>query len=241
MARKAPLEPSQDTPKPQIPNPGIGTPPSPLRKRQRIPEAGNEEKNRDLGKSGKPGSENPKFPLENPKLPLENPKLPLENPKPALIPLEEFLEQEDWLEDDLGRSRKRPRRNFWELRESRDSKIPKLGSSKVASRESQMVANHGKELLEQQEFFGIIPNPSQIPESSGTAPNRPQIPEFAGRIPNPAQIPALRIRIRIQDDVFLIPVVPSPERSVGWLAARAAERFSRNSGMFPKLLLRKFH
>ncbi|XP_014118499.1 PREDICTED: tonsoku-like protein, partial [Pseudopodoces humilis] len=230
--RPALPDPPQESqiPKSQTPNPGIGAPSSPLRKRQRIPEAEKPEKKRDLGKSGKTGSENPKFATENPKFPPEI-------PKPALIPLEEFLEQEDWLEDDLGPSRKKARKNPWEFRESRrDHRIPDPGTSRVSSRESQTPEDSGKDPEDQQEFPGIDSDPPQVPESSGVIPNSSEIPESSG---NSSQIPVLRIRIRIQDDVFLIPVAPRRERSVAWLAERAAERFSSASGTFPRLRLRK--
>ncbi|XP_066426276.1 tonsoku-like protein [Molothrus aeneus] len=126
---------------------------------------------------------------------------------------EEFLEQENWLEDDLGPSRKKARRNF---REFRDPKIPKGRNSRISEDLGNSEAKVGS-------------NSKEIPEFSGNSAefsgNSAEIPEFSGNsteIPEPSRnpIPALRIRIRIQDEIFLIPVVPS-------------------SGTFPRLRLRR--
>ncbi|XP_071275223.1 tonsoku-like protein [Agelaius tricolor] len=217
LLEKAPPEEPEP---PQIPNS------SPGRKRQRIPDT---EKSQKTQNPGKTSAENPKIPPENshfcPKNPNFLPKNPNfspensnflpensnfspqnsnflpQNPKPALIPEEEFLEQENWLEDDLGPSRKKARRNF---REFRDPKIPKGRNSRISEDLGNSEAKVGA-------------NSKEIPEFSGNSAefsgNSAEIPEFSGNsaeIPEPSRnpIPALRIRIRIQDEIFLIPVVP---------------------------------
>ncbi|KFO30622.1 Tonsoku-like protein [Fukomys damarensis] len=54
------------------------------------------------------------------------------------------------------------------------------------------------------------------------------------------QPPPIRVRVRIQDHVFLIPVPHSSEaHSVAWLAEQAAQRYYQTCGLLPRLILQK--
>ncbi|XP_058668437.1 tonsoku-like protein [Ammospiza caudacuta] len=253
LEKAPPEEPEQ----PQIPNC------SPSRKRQRTPDTKNAQKTQNPGKSS---TENPEIPAENSHFPPKNsnvlPKnsnfspensnfwpensnfLP-QNCKPALIPEEEFLAQEDWLEDDLGPSRKKPRRNFREFREIWEPKIPKGKNSQNLGNSGPKVGSNSAEIPG---FAGLASNSSEIPEFSGNSAefsgDCAEIPEFSGNsseVPEPSgnPNPTLRIRIQIQDELFLIPVVPSPSRTISWLCWAASQRFCRVSGTFPRLRLRR--
>ncbi|XP_060053300.1 tonsoku-like protein isoform X3 [Erinaceus europaeus] len=63
-------------------------------------------------------------------------------------------------------------------------------------------------------------------------------PTCQGLLPPPP--PPIRVRVRFQDNLFLIPVPHSSEaRSVGWLAEQAAQRYYQACGLLPHLSLRK--
>ncbi|XP_055981270.1 tonsoku-like protein [Sorex fumeus] len=56
----------------------------------------------------------------------------------------------------------------------------------------------------------------------------------------PSLPPPIRVRVRFQDNLFLIPVPHSPNaRSVDWLARQAAQRYHQACGLLPRLTLRK--
>ncbi|XP_008832636.1 tonsoku-like protein isoform X2 [Nannospalax galili] len=53
------------------------------------------------------------------------------------------------------------------------------------------------------------------------------------------QAPPIRVRVRVQDNLFLIPVPYSDSCSVAWLAEQAAQRYYQTCGLLPKLTLKK--
>uniref|UniRef100_A0A8P4GG08 Tonsoku-like protein n=1 Tax=Dicentrarchus labrax TaxID=13489 RepID=A0A8P4GG08_DICLA len=60
--------------------------------------------------------------------------------------------------------------------------------------------------------------------------------------PMPTSMPApIRMRVRVQEDVFLIPVLQSEADSctVSWLCDEAAQRYSQKRGLLPRLSLQK--
>ncbi|KAM6445767.1 LOW QUALITY PROTEIN: tonsoku-like protein [Rhynochetos jubatus] len=167
-------------------------------------------------------------------------------PRPALIPAEEYLEEEDWLEDDIGGSRggrKRPRRDPREPA-SGDGTEPEgdgAATARHAPRRRRNVQSRLARLVERipagrsrecrPPETPDTPLPGQT-EAEGSPPNLP--------VPAPAPpAPAFRVRVRVQDDVFLIPVPQSERRAVGWLAERAAERYHQTCGLLPRLTLLK--
>uniref|UniRef100_G3U8S0 Tonsoku-like protein n=1 Tax=Loxodonta africana TaxID=9785 RepID=G3U8S0_LOXAF len=74
------------------------------------------------------------------------------------------------------------------------------------------------------------------PEASG--PGQESL--LAGQPSGPALLPPIRVRVRVQDNLFLIPVPHSTEaHSVAWLAERAAQRYYQTCGLLPRLTLQK--
>nr|XP_024657453.1 tonsoku-like protein [Maylandia zebra] len=53
--------------------------------------------------------------------------------------------------------------------------------------------------------------------------------------------PPIRMRVRVQEDVFLIPVPQSEANScsVSWLCEQAAQRYYQKCGLLPRLSLQK--
>ncbi|XP_030076066.1 tonsoku-like protein [Microcaecilia unicolor] len=65
----------------------------------------------------------------------------------------------------------------------------------------------------------------------------PLIPDVATSSAVP---PTIRVRVRVQDEVFLIPILPSSEtRPVSWLAEQASQRYYQTCGLLPHLTLKK--
>lgn len=139
--------------------------------------------------------------------------------QPALIPAEQYLEQEDWLEDDLGGSwggRKRPRR---EPQDPATSSGDSTGSesdgggpapARQQPRRRRSVQSRLTRLVER------IPTgrarERRPPEAAGSPPlpaegeGSPPCPPPPPPPPAPPPPPTLRVRVRVQDNVFLIPV-----------------------------------
>ncbi|KAM5313305.1 tonsoku-like protein isoform 2-T2 [Glossophaga mutica] len=75
-------------------------------------------------------------------------------------------------------------------------------------------------------------------------PRSPGVPggdaPAAGPPSGPVLPPAIRVRVRVQDNLFLIPVPHGKEaHSVAWLADQAAQRYYQACGLLPRLTLRK--
>ncbi|NXY90014.1 TONSL protein, partial [Alcedo cyanopectus] len=167
--------------------------------------------------------------------------------QPALIPEEQYLAEEDWLEDDLGGGRggrKRPRR---------DPRDPALlvgdSSGSGSDGEDPAPARHRRHRRHQQSRTGGKRSPVR-PQQEGQGEGEEEdegglpTPLLGSLVPPVAPVvpvlpPTLRVRVRVQDSVFLIPVPQrgSPPRAVGWLAGQAAERFYQQSGLRPRLAL----
>ncbi|KAM6125778.1 LOW QUALITY PROTEIN: tonsoku-like protein [Pterocles gutturalis] len=166
--------------------------------------------------------------------------------RPALIPAEQYLEEEDWLEDDLGGSRggrKRPRRDPQEpVTTSGDSTGPESDGGGPApaqhpQRRRRSVQSRLTRLVERiplgrsREHQVTEAAETPLPAKDGDDGTPPSLP-----MPLPAPPPAFRVRVRVQDNVFLIPVPQSESRVVGWLAERAAERYYQTCGLLPRLI-----
>ncbi|XP_066847366.1 LOW QUALITY PROTEIN: tonsoku-like protein [Anser cygnoides] len=176
--------------------------------------------------------------------------VPTASPRPALIPAEEYVE--DWLEDDLaaaaargarkrsrrepgdgagepGAARRRQNRPVGRAAPGRGRERPESPGSPARAAEGSAEAG-GEEAQVRGWGWGwgwrgppgvlrLLPSPS--------------------RPPGPALPPPIRVRVRVQDNVFLIPVPQSDGRAVGWLAAQAAERYYQACGLLPRLTLTK--
>ncbi|XP_064296614.1 tonsoku-like protein [Phalacrocorax carbo] len=163
--------------------------------------------------------------------------------QPALIPAEQYLEEEDWLEDDLGVSRggrKRPRRHPQDpATASGDSAGSESDGPAPARHQPRRRRSAQSRLARVAERIPLGRSRESRPlEAAGSPlPTEEEDEETPPSLPAP--LPALRVRVRVQDNVFLIPVPQSEGRAVGWLAERAAERYYQTCGLLPRLILKK--
>uniref|UniRef100_A0A8C8RGP6 Tonsoku-like protein n=1 Tax=Pelusios castaneus TaxID=367368 RepID=A0A8C8RGP6_9SAUR len=185
---------------------------------------------------------------------------PSESPaRPALIPADEYVE-DDWLEDDLGVSREPLKRSRQCRRESdsdsgdatgpeSDGRAPCLaptqGRRARQSRLTQIVdrtvlgRSRGARALGNEETAARpTPLDSSWASDLGSSKDTAQLPSLSA---GPAPLPPIRVRVRVQDNVFLIPVPHSgrASRPVAWLAEQAAERYYQVCGLLPRLTLKK--
>ncbi|KAK2503088.1 hypothetical protein MC885_018775 [Smutsia gigantea] len=80
------------------------------------------------------------------------------------------------------------------------------------------------------------PRSPDIPRTLGPSRESP----LAGQSSGPALPPPIRVRVRVEDNLFLVPVPHSKNaHSVAWLANQAAQRYHQACGLMPRLTLRK--
>ncbi|XP_077022599.1 tonsoku-like protein isoform X2 [Tamandua tetradactyla] len=165
----------------------------------------------------------------------------------ALIPEDEYL-AEDWLEDDMPPTRGRHKGSRPDRPQSSGDSIRHraLGSSgrenpvgpQARTRQSRLTRLQGwsKQVRADGSTAAEPPENPNAPKASGAGGENPATSQPAG----PAPAPPLRVRVRVQDSLFLIPVPHSGEaHSVAWLAQQAAQRFCQTCGLLPRLTLRK--
>ncbi|XP_041422944.1 tonsoku-like protein isoform X2 [Xenopus laevis] len=80
---------------------------------------------------------------------------------------------------------------------------------------------------------------SSAKDSSGLV--SPIIIQPTGVMLNPTVPPPIRVRVRVQDNIFLIPIPHSDgeSREISWLADQAAQRYYQSCGLLPRLTLKK--
>uniref|UniRef100_A0A8C9QSR1 Tonsoku-like protein n=1 Tax=Scleropages formosus TaxID=113540 RepID=A0A8C9QSR1_SCLFO len=176
------------------------------------------------------------------------------NSRSALVPEDEYLE-DDWLEDDLGEVQPKKRRRVSVEHDRRREKssassvrifllLPSVGSSvptggrslekgSQKSRQVKMTQLSGMVLLGRREV-GCSQSPAEEEPPSSAV----QGPTASASTAIPAPI---RMRVRVQDNVFLIPVPHSEADSctVSWLCEQAAQRYYQACGLLPRLSLQK--
>ncbi|KAL7990242.1 hypothetical protein Chor_010596 [Crotalus horridus] len=178
-------------------------------------------------------------------------------PRPALIPADEYV-GDDWLEDDLGASggsRKRSRRSpaqAWGSG-SEDSEggapcqppetpTPRRRRRRPA-RQSRLTLD--RTLLGRSRGAAPPPRPDSPAEPSGLLQGTDSSPPWGGDSPPSGAMqlpsPPVRVRVQVQDSVFLIPVPQSEgeSRPVSWLAEQASQRYYQTCGLLPRLTLKK--
>ncbi|KAM3928619.1 tonsoku-like protein [Leptodactylus fuscus] len=172
----------------------------------------------------------------------------------ALVPSDSYL-GDDWLEDDLmvdSRSRKRSRRSVGspeveEMEEYGDDEEAPPRREKPAPRTLSRKRCHQTKLTQivDRAVVGRTKSSSQndlsiprVVDSRGAAPAVAQ-PLSAAIIPSVP--PPIRVRVRVQEDVFLIPIPHSDgdSREVSWLAEQASQRYYQSCGLLPRLTLKK--
>ncbi|XP_070796277.1 tonsoku-like protein [Pituophis catenifer annectens] len=175
-------------------------------------------------------------------------------PRPALIPEEEYV-GDDWLEDDLAPStgsRKRTRRSpagaWGSGSEDSEGGAPcqppdNTRRRRRPARQSRLTLD--RTLLGRSRGAGPPPRadppaePSGLLEGAGSSPTRRGGSPPSGALQLPS--PPVRVRVRVQDSIFLIPV-PQNEgesRPVSWLAEQASQRYYQTCGLLPRLTLKK--
>ncbi|XP_049710042.1 tonsoku-like protein isoform X3 [Elephas maximus indicus] len=167
-------------------------------------------------------------------------------PRAALVPEEKCLTR-DWLEDDspviLGRQRGSRRPHPPGSGDSTRCNASGSGGSerptRPRTRQSHLTPIYHKswnvEVKASTEANSAAGSPV-TPEASG--PGQESL--LAGQPSGPALAPPIRVRVRVQDNLFLIPVPHSTEaHSVAWLAERAAQRYYQTCGLLPRLTLQK--
>ncbi|XP_019485672.1 PREDICTED: tonsoku-like protein [Hipposideros armiger] len=176
---------------------------------------------------------------------LIRPQGPGETPTPhaALIPEEECLAG-DWLEDDLlltpgGRSSHllHPQGGGYSTRHSASgsSSDENPVRPRARARQSRLSVLRG---------WSARVTAGRDCSSAMKPPRSPDVPGgeslVTGLPTGPVLPPPIRVRVRVQDNLFLIPVPHSKEaHSVAWLAEQAAQRYYQACGLLPRLILRK--
>ncbi|XP_060099031.1 tonsoku-like protein [Heteronotia binoei] len=198
----------------------------------------------------------------------QNPERPLPLNGPALIPSEDYV-GDDWLEHDLGPShgsRKRSRRlsvHEDSGAESEESSGPE--SEGGAPRQPPEAARKKRRRIRQSRLTQVVDRiplgrtrgaglvtspgrPANGPSSFGEAGDSSPVNGRTGGCESPppatAQLPVplapIRVRVRVHENVFLIPVPHSNEsRPVSWLAEQASQRYYQMCGLLPRLTLKK--
>ncbi|XP_073533105.1 tonsoku-like protein [Phyllobates terribilis] len=185
-------------------------------------------------------------------------------PTGALVPSHQYLE-DDWLEDDLmmdSRSRKRSRRSpdaveapETEKYSEEEDAVPRRDKprqhtlAQKRSRQTKLTQIVDRAVVGRTKSCGqnvSIPRlvddtrlHNTTEDSGGRAlPGSAQPPSVTV---SPSLPPPIRVRVRVQDDVFLIPVPHSDgaAREVSWLAEQASQRYYQSCGLLPRLTLKK--
>ncbi|XP_029778912.1 tonsoku-like protein isoform X1 [Suricata suricatta] len=168
--------------------------------------------------------------------------------RPALIPEEECLAS-DWLEDDLPPPHGRQDSYLPHSPGSGDSTCHNASGSGSRS-PSRLRARARQSRLPRLRGWSALVRAGGECSSAAEPPWNPDVSRASGpsgespAAGQPSQGPSLptpiRVRVRVQDSLFLIPVPHSKEaRSVAWLAEQAARRYCQACGLLPRLVLRK--
>ncbi|XP_007439203.1 tonsoku-like protein [Python bivittatus] len=174
--------------------------------------------------------------------------------RPALIPLQEYV-GDNWLEDDLGPSagsRKRSRRSPAEAWGSELGPCPVPRNEGEATRkrrrrvrQSRLTQIVDRTLLGRSRGAGMAQRPEPAAEAHSPLEAAASSPmgDEEGPPSGVTQLPSppVRVRVRVQDSVFLIPVPQSDgeTRPVSWLAEQASQRYYQTRGLLPRLTLQK--
>ncbi|XP_059827541.1 tonsoku-like protein isoform X2 [Hypanus sabinus] len=187
--------------------------------------------------------------------------------RPALVPDAEYP-GDDWLEDDLGdrRRRKRLREHGGaspdvspaELDSASEDELVSGSPAKSAPagpgsrggpapqrkrrrqvRMTQMVertvvGRTGRTASTSAERIPELSTPVAAPYNSTSS-----VPPMTQSV-NTTVVPSIRVRVKVQECTFLIPVPHSTEEhTVSWLADQASQRYYQACGLLPKLTLQK--
>ncbi|XP_065109970.1 tonsoku-like protein [Paramisgurnus dabryanus] len=184
------------------------------------------------------------------------------NSRSALVPEDEYR-ADDWLEDDLGdiqpKKKRRvsehsvpqetTRKNYNHYTASTEAQ-PKVQSSSSRGLSLKKGANKSRQ-VKMNQLPGMVmlgrrevsrsQSPTTIQDPEPAAPPYQPMPQTQAQsrtshVPTP-----IRMRVRVQDNVFLIPVPHSEADNctVAWLCDQAAQRYYQTCGLLPRLSLQK--
>ncbi|KAH0617349.1 hypothetical protein JD844_015407 [Phrynosoma platyrhinos] len=188
---------------------------------------------------------------------------------PALIHPDEYV-GDDWLEDDLGlnlvsrkRSRPSPPKELGseyeespEEVESNDG-LPHQPPEATRKRQRRRTRQARLTQIVNRTPLGRIqgasvvgqPEPTTDPSNLHGAGDTTRVEGMlaggeslpSGFMPVPALPPPIRVRVQVQDNVFLIPVPHSGSEThlISWLAEQASQRYYQACGLLPQLILKK--
>ncbi|XP_073086443.1 tonsoku-like protein isoform X2 [Manis javanica] len=172
------------------------------------------------------------------------PQDPVESPTAQAALISEQSLTDDWLEDDSHVVHSHPPCPQGRGHSTRHRALGSSSSSTVGpqarARQSQLphlkswsgLARAGRDFRSATE----PPRSPDIPRPLGPSRESPS----AGQSLGPALPPPIRVRVRVEDNLFLVPVPHSKEaHSVAWLANQAAQRYHQACGLMPRLTLRK--
>ncbi|KAL8181493.1 UNVERIFIED_CONTAM: hypothetical protein K2H54_003446, partial [Gekko kuhli] len=201
--------------------------------------------------------------------PPQSPERTRPSDGPALIPAEDYV-GDDWLEDDVGpshgsRKRSRPSRPEASGSETEGASGPESGGEEEARQEA--AGRKKRRRVRQSRLTRIV---DRVPLGRTRGAGQPASPEQPADDPSPlrgaggsspvysraggcesppagpaAQLPVppapIRVRVRVHENIFLIPVPhsSSDSRPVSWLADQASQRYYQMCGLLPRLTLKK--
>ncbi|XP_026085940.1 tonsoku-like protein isoform X1 [Carassius auratus] len=189
------------------------------------------------------------------------------NSRTALVPEDQYL-ADDWLEDDLRDVQPKKRRRVSEHNVPREITSRNQNhfsvSAEVTPRAVQSSSSRGLSLkkgpnkprqVKMNQMPGMVnlgrrevsrsQSPIMTHESEPIHDHAPPTHQTMAPAPfqnRTAHVPApIRMRVRVQDNVFLIPVPHSEADSctVAWLCDQAAQRYYQTCGLLPRLSLQK--
>ncbi|XP_042829092.1 tonsoku-like protein isoform X3 [Panthera tigris] len=169
--------------------------------------------------------------------------------RPALIPEEECLAS-DWLEDDSpllhsrqdGHLPRSPGSGDSTGRSASGSGNKSSSRPRARARQSRLtrLRSCGTRVRAGGDGSSAAEPPWSPDVSRASGPSGEKSPVVGQPSQGPSLPPPIRVRVRVQDSLFLIPVPHSTEvHSVAWLADQAAQRYCQACGLLPRLVLRK--
>uniref|UniRef100_A0A3Q2Z1Z4 Tonsoku-like protein n=1 Tax=Hippocampus comes TaxID=109280 RepID=A0A3Q2Z1Z4_HIPCM len=145
--------------------------------------------------------------------------------KSALIPEEDYRD-DDWLENDLMESQ--PKKKRFRVEQNGSTRGPTV--------------KRNTSVKPQQVKMTQMPGMVRLGRREVNRSHSPTLPLIQGpALSTPMSLPPpIRMRVRVQDDIFLIPV-PQEAKSctVSWLCDQAAQRYYQKCGLLPRLSLQK--
>ncbi|XP_076834924.1 tonsoku-like protein [Brachyhypopomus gauderio] len=185
----------------------------------------------------------------------------LTNHVSALLPEDEYVE-DDWLEDDLWSAQPKKKRKVWSEQGGVSTSRLQVPASSEPSARVQSSTSRGLSLkkssktrqVKMSQLPGMMmlgrrevsrsPSPIITSDPPEDAPIQPHSAQAVTALHTTAAAPMpapIRMRVKVQNNVFLIPVPHSEADSctVSWLCDQAAQRYYQTCGLLPRLSLQK--